>query len=832
MKKLILSCIFGITSLVYAAKPLPLNPSDNSEVSQTNVISSQNFFISNTYDEKAIPQDLKRWIPWVNKNNYAKNCVESICVFIPKLTVQKLNDKNTVYSFVFEGTSLTPSAWVALPSSDSIWPLSVKINGQDSPLVNHEGKDFVQVPQKDFKIQVEYNSSIFDKKSSFEIPFNVVSFDNQTGQNLSLKDTILSLNDIQNNNENNSFQDIKVFRKFSDNIPYQLDTNLIINFSGKTKELDLGVVLPAGFKLTEINSDLQVIFKDNHYYATLIPGTHFINFQSFANKEINTFLTKGLILNTESEIWSIQKNNNIRNIDIKSASVVDPKQVSVPQSWSQLPAYLVLDKLDIVSSQQGLSLNTDLKINAQRTTVFGFNDTAYSLDHVSLNNQNTKELTFNSNVLLQSVSLSQPKMILSDKNKNYVLLNSSDNSGTIQFDTPKNHNIVSQLSNSYYVDSWKAGFIPRTDLIWTTNAKVTSSDFWFNAWNLYSLFSLSILIIALYKLIGKEAAFFALFSLVSFYSNNSVFWIFWILLVVSYAFNKYLPEKYINFKRNTNHISLIGTSLVVLFALQFVFNEIFSIIHPNVSHKLYFSPLSFLITILVIFISYKLFNKIFNHFFHKENKKTTLGWLFILLVILFGIPSLLSFTISTLTGYSQNNSGILSSSLRGVDDYTAAPASLPMVTQKSMQVGINNNAIKTMVAPLDEISSKQEQESSEKNKKEDFNSISMIAKSKANIVRHVAQEKVQIGHAFVKIDSLHFYTLIPSNKDSVHFYIAEKWMVNLYGILQSVFLLLLAYILVVYNLFLFKKGDFLNKLPTCFSCNYLVRKVQSKINEA
>lgn len=842
MKKIILSCLLGFISLAYASTPLPPNSVTSPEVSESKIISSQNFFVTKNYDDNSIPQDLKKWIPWVNKNNFTQNCVESVCVFIPQLTIQK-NSQKTNYTFLFNGTSLAQSAWVSLPYSDTIWPLSVRVNGQKALLVNHEGKPFIQVPQKDFKIEVDYTNTIFDKNSSFELPFNIVSFSNQTGQNISLKDTTLSLSDIAKTDEQNSFQEIKVFRKFTDNIPYQLDTNLQINFSGKTKEIDLGAVLPSHFKLTQINSDLKVIFKDNHYFATLVPGTHFINFKSFANKEISSFSVKDLVLNIDSEIWSVQNNNNIRNIDIKSATVVDPKQVSVPQEWVSLPSYMVSDKLDIISSQQGLSFNTDLKLNAQRTTIFGFNDTVYSLDRVSLTNQNSKELKFNSGVSLQSISLSQPKMILKEKDQNYILLNAADNTGTIQFDTPKGNDIVSQLADSYYVDSWNAGFIPRTDLIWATNAKVTSSDFWFNAWNLYSLFSLSVLIIALYKLVGKEAAVFALFSLVSFYYNNSVFWIFWILLVISYAFNKYLPEKYINFKRNTNNISLIGTFLVVLFSLEFVFNEIFSLMHANVSHRLYFSPMSSFILILVIFIAYKLFNKIVSR--HSQTGKKKGGWLIwlVLGLVCLSLPYIFSVSRSTTVG-----AGASSSAFRSVDDYAVPAAAAPAAIPSSVEISADPENIKAVpssaqqeahsglagsikqASSLDEIARRQEAE--EKAKQEALNQSRMLAKPKANLVRDVAQEKVQVGHSFVEINSLHSYTLTPSNKDAVHFYIADKWLVNLYGIIQSIFLLLLAYILVIYNLFIFKKNTILEKLPSCLSNNYLVRKVQSKINEA
>lgn len=811
MKKIFLTFLLGFSSISYAGQPTPTTEEKN-PVSESNIVSSQQFFLSKPYDEKNIPQDLKKWIPWINKDNYSKDCVENFCVFIPKLIVSK----NSSYKFTFEGTSLAKNSWIPLPSSENNWPLKVLINGQKAIIVNHEGKPFVNVSQKDFKIDIDYDSNIFDKSTTFDLPFSIVSFDNQTQQSLSLKNNSLSLNEIATTEEKNSFQEIKVFRKFTDSIPYSLDTSIQINFSGKNKEIDLGEVLPKDFKLIQINSDLKVTFKNNNYYINIVPGSHFINFKSFSNKELPTFSIKGLIKNIENEIWSIQKNNNIRNIDIASATIVDPKQVSAPKEWSNLPTYIVEDKLEITTSQQGISFNTDLKINAQRKSIFGFNNNVYSVDNISLENQYSKELKFHPDVLLQSVSLAQPKMIFKENNQNYILLNSNDKTGTIYFDNQKGENIHSQLSDSYYVNNWTTYFTPRNELLWTTNAKVTSYNFWFNSWNLYSLFSLSVLIIALYKLVGKEASAFALFSLVSFYYNNSVFWIFWILLVLSYSFNKYLPEKYENFKKNTNTISLIGTILVVIFVFKFVFNEIFSIIHPNISQKLYFSPLYYLGIIFTAFIVYKIFKKITSPNLNKKNKWITS--IFFIIVLLFIFNGAYNMIANTYLGISASSQGVLSS--RATIEENSPIMGVPQAPNSFIAgESVAENSIE--VNKEDSLKDSQDQYSK-------VDKYIPLVNSKI-IKRNIAQEKVQVGHAIMNLNNLHSYTLKPSNKESVHFYVANEFFVNLYGIFQSVFLLLLGYILIIYNIFIFKKEHLLEKLPLFLSQNFLTKKIQSKI---
>lgn len=815
MKKILLLCLLGLTSYVYASEP---NPPPVPDTTNAKIISSQNFFITKSYDESVVPQELKKWNSWVNKDNYTQNCVENFCVFIPKLTV----NKNQGYRFIFEGSSLSNSTYVPLPSSSSVWPLSVTVNGHKAIIVNQQDQPFVRIDKGDFTIQVQYTSSIFDKSSSFNLPFNVVSFDNTTGQNISLKDSVLSLNDINKVEEQSNFTEIKVFRKFVDTIPYQLHTNIDINYSGKIKELDLGQVLPEEFKLTQINSDLKVVYKNNHYYATVTSGTHFINFNSFANKEINSFAVKNLVLNVDNEIWSVQKNNNIRNIDISSASIVDPKQVNVPEEWKSLPAYMVVDKFDIISTQQGISYNLDLKINASRQSLFGFNNTVYHLDTFNFTNVNSKKIDFYPGIDILSVNMSQPKMILQEKNHSYVLLNSQDQNGYVQFDTLKGHSIASQLSDNYFLEGWTTYFTPRTDLIWANNATVTSPDFWFNAWNLYSLFSLSVLIIALYKLMGIETAICALFSLFSFYYNNSIFWIFWLLFVISFAFNKHLSEKYANFKRNTHQVSLLGTFLVIIFTIEFVANEIFSIMHPNIAHRLSFSPTSSILLLTLLLLVYKIVNKIKSR---KPNyKKRQLGWLgwCALGLVCLSLPYLFSTSTSTSLGgasYSSNEIGV-----------AAAPAAEPL--QQSVQVSAEPGSVKAVpgssnisgviaqqadnAKTLNEIALRQENQ--------------IVAKS--SIVRNISQEKVQVGHELLPVNHLHSYTLKSDNKQSVDFYVADKWLINVYGIFQCVFLILFTYLLIVYYLLVFHKQEVLQKLPAFLSDNMLVKKIKSKIIEA
>lgn len=811
MKKILLLCLLGVTSLVYASQP---NAPPAKEVVNSKVISSQNYFITKNYNPSVVPQELQKWNSWVNKDNYTKDCIDSFCVFIPKLTVKK----NQGYNFIFEGSSLSNSTYIPLPSSDSVWPLSVTVNGHKAIIVNHQEKPFVQIDKGDFNISVQYNNTIFDKSSSFNLPFNVVSFDNTTGQNISLKDSSLSLNDISKNDEQSSFTEIKVFRKFVDTVPYQLQTNIDINYSGKIKELDLGKVLPEDFKLTQINSDLKIVYKNNHYYATVTSGTHFINFNSFANKEINSFSVKGLILNVDNEIWSVQKNNNIRNIDITSANIIDPKQVNVPAEWKNLPAYMVVDKFDIVSTQQGISLNADLKLNASRQTIFGFNDTVYNLDTFNFTNQNSKQLDFYPGVNILSVNMSQPKMLLQDKDHSYVLLNSQDQNGNVQFDTLKGDKIVSKLSDNYFLDSWTAYFTPRTDLIWTHNATVNSSDFWFNAWNLYSLFSLSVLIIALYKLMGIETAIIALFSLFSFYYNNSIFWIFWLLLVISFAFNKHLSEKYANFKRNTHQVSLLGTFLVIVFTIEFVANEIFSIMHPNVAHRLSFSPTSSILLVTVLLLFYKIVNKIKSR--QPNAKKRKFGWLAwcVLGIVCVSLPYIFSTSTSTMLGsasYQHEEAAPAAA--------PAAPAAEPL--QQSVQLSAEPGSVKAVpgrsinnAESLDEIAERQQN--------------NIVDKPKSSMVRNISQEKVQVGHELLPVEHLHSYTLTHSNKQAVTFYVADKWLINLYGILQCVFLIIFAYILTIYYLLIFHKQELLQKLPKFLSTNFFVKKIKSKIIEA
>ena len=68
MKKILLTFLLGFSSLAFANKPLLTTPTipvnanieESSQVTDSKIFSSQNFFITKSYHDNNVPQDLKK----------------------------------------------------------------------------------------------------------------------------------------------------------------------------------------------------------------------------------------------------------------------------------------------------------------------------------------------------------------------------------------------------------------------------------------------------------------------------------------------------------------------------------------------------------------------------------------------------------------------------------------------------------------------------------------------------------------------------------------------------------------------------------------------------
>jgi hypothetical protein len=135
---------------------------------------------------------------------------------------------------------------------------------------------------------------------------------------------------------------VQVFRKLTDGIPVVLTTRVILEVSGRTREVVLGKALPADFSPVSLRSALPVRFEpDGRLRVQVRPGRWELDVVARHQGPL-TRLTFSPAAGpwSEEEVWAFEASPNLRLVVPQGLASVDPKQTGLPAEWSGLPAFL------------------------------------------------------------------------------------------------------------------------------------------------------------------------------------------------------------------------------------------------------------------------------------------------------------------------------------------------------------------------------------------------------------------------------------------------------------------------------------------------------------
>lgn len=544
-------------------------------------------------NEKELPSILMPWVDWIKAKNLQEQCIvgnqnEQVCVFAPEI---KITETDEFFNFEINGASFLKEFWIKIPSGKSakVWPENVMVNDKSAQIIEQEGFPLVKVSKGNFNVKFSIKKQLIKIDPNLMLAQNFLIVKNKTSNNWTVENNQLIW--ISKKTDSSTEEKItpaiaqneiiKIYRKLTDDIPLRLETRLQIIYSGKEKEIYIGKVLPENFSLLQIDSPLSVTQKDDGFYVNLVSGEHTLKFFSYSFNNPSSINTKNLIKDNQTEYWSIQNNLNVRQIEIKSANSVDPKQAFIPNEWINLSAFSVKEKIDIQTIRRGINLQNNLSYFSQRKSWYGFNDEKMThFDNLNFSNNGKIFMTFDSSISPQEVVINnQPQMIVEHEKNQGIVLKQGNYSGTLQAQTN------TEFSNKFISDSkqqlsaWSLTVAPRHRLIHVSGVDKAINSWSYN-WNLYTIFAIFLISLSFYKLFGIPLALLSFSSIFLFQSNPFLAWTFWPTLLLMMALLKVLPEKnkFTNLVKISTSITLVVLSFIFV---QFTVEETRYIINPS-----------------------------------------------------------------------------------------------------------------------------------------------------------------------------------------------------------------------------------------------------------
>ena len=303
-------------------------------------------------EPEQLPTVLQDWVDWVLFPDRDLNCPFAHdrfetrhCSWPTELELQLGNEGGRFR----QRWSAQDAGWASLPGDVRHWPQDVRIDERPAIVVTRKGRPAVRLTPGQHLI-----SGVFAwprRPESLPIPHDTallrLSIDEHTitepqlddAGNLWLRESGAQTDAAPSGNR----LTLRVFRRVVDEIPLQIVTHLELQVSGAQREEVLSGALPPGFIPLELDSRLPArLENDGTLRLQLRPGSWVVELTArYPGPVTQLELASAPPPWPAEEVWSFEAHPELRLVELDGPPPVDPSQTALPESWRDLPAYLM-----------------------------------------------------------------------------------------------------------------------------------------------------------------------------------------------------------------------------------------------------------------------------------------------------------------------------------------------------------------------------------------------------------------------------------------------------------------------------------------------------------
>ena len=551
-----------------------------------------------------VPQPLKPWVDWVLWDAHSYQCPSSYqnnkqrqCAWPSTLS---LNLKNKNGSFKQQWHVYQDSA-ITLPGSDKQWPQNVLINNKAAKVVSRKGAPVLHLKAGHYTVSGDFYWANLPKSLSIPSHTALISL-KLKGKNIRVPELdqtgSLWLRDADANHLKNQSDklDIQVFRKISDGLPVQVMTHIILDISGKQREVVLGTALFPQSTPLQLTSPLPAKLEaDGQLRVQVRPGHWVIQLESRFVEDISVFAQYNSPRPwPRQEVWVFQANSPIRLVE-PQANQIDPRQTGLPKHWQSLPAFLLKqkEKLTLNVIRRGDPEPQPDQLNLKRTLWLDFDGAGFTTND-SITGTMTRgwRLETQAEMQLGRVDIDgQPQFI--------TRLNESNTSGVEVRRGQLNLTADSRQQAKHYnlsASGWQHDFksistvlnLPPGWKLFTVSGVDNAPNTWINKWSLLDLFLVLILSVSIYRLWNIKWGLFALVTLTLIWHEPLAPHWAWINLLVVIALLRAIPqEKYLKLTRVITWYRHLSILTLILIVIPFASKQATTALYPQMEKPWY-----------------------------------------------------------------------------------------------------------------------------------------------------------------------------------------------------------------------------------------------------
>ncbi|MBL9124385.1 MAG: hypothetical protein JNG90_12190 [Planctomycetaceae bacterium] len=560
--------------------------------------------------EPKIPDALRPWQDWVTWGDRQRHCPTPfndasarICFWpsVLSLTAEQTQARWNVAVRVFDET------WVPLPGSSDTWPLNVQADGQPLAVLEREGKPFVRLTAGAHQLTGEFHWQEMPQRVALPHEVGILTLV-VDGQPVELPnwdaDGHLWLKRQRAEAAEKDFLAPRVYRVIEDGVPLWLRTRFELAVSGKSREEQLGWILPEGWQLSYVESPIPVaVDQQGQVKAQVRAGNWTIVIDAFRTADLAEFRYPAAaqpMTATELIAWRAQP--ALRSAELSGVQAIDVTQTTFPADWRELPVYewktdssfKLVEKLrgmgelhpEGLTIQRRLWLDDDGRGLTYRDTLTGQMQQIWRLDVAPGEKLGAVRIDGEGQLVTTNPQTGSEGVEIRNRNLNLDAIGRSSE--------------VRELSATGWntsADSLHLTFVlpPGWRVLAVLGADQVQGD-WLTAWTLLDLFLLLIFALAVLRLWGFTAGLVALVAMGLAYHEPGAPRFTWLLLLMPLALLRVVPAGWI--RRGIEAWKYAALALLAICLVPFLAHQVQTAIYPQLepsgtpySQRFYFPPL-------------------------------------------------------------------------------------------------------------------------------------------------------------------------------------------------------------------------------------------------
>lgn len=328
--------------------------------------------------ERQVPralQDWESWATWSDTERFSPtpyNAANKPLSFWPSQITLQADASGGRFEM---DVTLFSTSWISLPGDDHAWPIEVKANGLALPVLVREGKPAVRLQAGTYHLEGLFPWKQMPRGLTLPKEIGVLRLvlDGQPvpAPTWDADGSLWLRRGAAHEEVDQDFLSVKVYALLEDGIPLWLRTRVEVIVAGKSREEDLGVVLPEGWKLAAVESPLPVMIDDaGRMKAQVRAGRWTLEASAFRTDNPAAFrYAPGATPAAAEQLVAFRARPDFRLVEIAGAPPIDVSQTTFPSDWRTFPVYRwdTTTPFQLEERMRGMGAQTPQGLTIRRT---------------------------------------------------------------------------------------------------------------------------------------------------------------------------------------------------------------------------------------------------------------------------------------------------------------------------------------------------------------------------------------------------------------------------------------------------------------------------------